>query len=70
MKMATSERQGRVRARDGICGPFGAVTDGEVGQEAGRWVNIFMSFANTIRRRSSEISATSSPNAILGLPRK
>jgi alkylation response protein AidB-like acyl-CoA dehydrogenase len=72
MKMATSEA-GKAVFELGmeICGPFGAVTDAEVGQESGRWVNMFfMSFANTIAGGSSEIQRNIIAQRILGLPRK
>jgi alkylation response protein AidB-like acyl-CoA dehydrogenase len=72
MKMATSET-GKAVFELGmeLCGPFGAVTDAEVGEEAGRWVNMFfMSFANTIAGGSSEIQRNIIAQRILGLPRK
>ena len=72
MKMATSEA-GKAVFELGmeICGPFGAVTDAEIGEEAGRWVNMFfMSFANTIAGGSSEIQRNIIAQRILGLPRK
>ena len=72
MKMATSET-GKAVFELGmeLCGPFGAVTDDEVGQEAGRWVNMFfMSFANTIAGGSSEIQRNIIAQRVLGLPRK
>jgi alkylation response protein AidB-like acyl-CoA dehydrogenase len=72
MKMASSET-GKAVFELGmdLCGPFGAVTDPEVGEEAGRWVNMFfMSFANTIAGGSSEIQRNIIAQRILGLPRK
>jgi len=72
MKMATSET-GKAVFELGmeLCGPFGAVTDADVGQEAGRWVNMFfMSFANTIAGGSSEIQRNIIAQRVLGLPRK
>jgi alkylation response protein AidB-like acyl-CoA dehydrogenase len=72
MKMATSET-GKAVFELGmeLCGPFGAVTDADVGEEAGRWVNMFfMSFANTIAGGSSEIQRNIIAQRILGLPRK
>jgi alkylation response protein AidB-like acyl-CoA dehydrogenase len=72
MKMATSET-GKAVFELGmeLCGPFGAVTDPEVGEESGRWVNMFfMSFANTIAGGSSEIQRNIIAQRILGLPRK
>ena len=53
MKMATSEA-GKAAYELGmeIAGPYGAVTDDDRGQEAGRWVtSFFVSFANTDRGR-------------------
>ena len=72
MKMATSET-GKAVFELGmeLCGPFGAVTDPDVGEESGRWVNMFfMSFANTIAGGSSEIQRNIIAQRILGLPRK
>ncbi len=72
MKMATSET-GKAVFELGmeLCGPFGAVTDPELGEESGRWVNMFfMSFANTIAGGSSEIQRNIIAQRILGLPRK
>jgi alkylation response protein AidB-like acyl-CoA dehydrogenase len=72
MKMATSET-GKAVYELGmeLCGPFGAVTDAEVGEESGRWVNsFFASFANTIAGGSSEIQRNIIAQRILGLPRK
>jgi alkylation response protein AidB-like acyl-CoA dehydrogenase len=72
MKMATSET-GKAVFELGmeLCGPFGAVTDAELGEEAGRWANsFFMSFANTIAGGSSEIQRNIIAQRILGLPRK
>ena len=72
MKMATSET-GKAVFELGmeLCGPFGAVTDAEFGEEAGRWVNSFyLSFANTIAGGSSEIQRNIIAQRILGLPRK
>jgi alkylation response protein AidB-like acyl-CoA dehydrogenase len=72
MKMATSEA-GKAVFELGmeLCGPFGAVTDPELGDENGRWVNMFfMSFANTIAGGSSEIQRNIIAQRILGLPRK
>jgi alkylation response protein AidB-like acyl-CoA dehydrogenase len=72
MKMATSET-GKAVFELGmdLCGPFGAVTDADAGEEAGRWVNMFfMSFANTIAGGSSEIQRNIIAQRILGLPRK
>ena len=72
MKMASSET-GKAVFELGmdLCGPFGAVTDPEFGEEAGRWVNMFfMSFANTIAGGSSEIQRNIIAQRILGLPRK
>jgi alkylation response protein AidB-like acyl-CoA dehydrogenase len=72
MKMATSET-GKAVFELGmeLCGPFGAVTDPDVGEENGRWVNMFfMSFANTIAGGSSEIQRNIIAQRILGLPRK
>lgn len=72
MKMATSEA-GKAVYELGmdLCGPYGAVTDAELGDEAGRWVNMFfMSFANTIAGGSSEIQRNIIAQRVLGLPRK
>jgi alkylation response protein AidB-like acyl-CoA dehydrogenase len=72
MKMATSET-GKAVFELGmeLCGPFGAVTAPDVGEESGRWVNMFfMSFANTIAGGSSEIQRNIIAQRILGLPRK
>jgi alkylation response protein AidB-like acyl-CoA dehydrogenase len=72
MKMATSET-GKAVFELGmdLCGPFGAVTDADIGEEGGRWVNMFfMSFANTIAGGSSEIQRNIIAQRILGLPRK
>jgi len=71
MKMATSEA-GKAAYELGmeICGPYGAVTDADRGQEAGRWVtNFFISFANTIAGGSSEIQRNIIAQRVLGLPR-
>jgi alkylation response protein AidB-like acyl-CoA dehydrogenase len=72
MKMATSET-GKAVFEFGmeLCGPYGAVTDDEYGEENGRWVNaFFMSFANTIAGGSSEIQRNIIAQRVLGLPRK
>ncbi|MDQ1468202.1 MAG: hypothetical protein QOH10_2617 [Actinomycetota bacterium] len=72
MKMATSET-GKAVFELGmeLCGPYGAVTDAEFGEEAGRWVNSFyLSFANTIAGGSSEIQRNIIAQRILGLPRR
>jgi alkylation response protein AidB-like acyl-CoA dehydrogenase len=53
-----------------ICGPYGAVTDDDRGEEAGRWVtSFFVSFANTIAGGSSEIQRNIVAQRVLGLPR-
>jgi alkylation response protein AidB-like acyl-CoA dehydrogenase len=71
MKMATSEA-GKAAYELGmeICGPYGAVTDDDRGEEAGRWVtSFFVSFANTIAGGSSEIQRNIVAQRVLGLPR-
>jgi alkylation response protein AidB-like acyl-CoA dehydrogenase len=71
MKMATSEA-GKAAFELGmeICGPYGAVTDRERGEEAGRWVMSFLvSFAGTIAGGSSEIQRNIIAQRVLGLPR-
>jgi alkylation response protein AidB-like acyl-CoA dehydrogenase len=71
MKMATSEA-GKAAFELGmeICGPYGAVTDDERGQETGRWVtSFFVSFANTVAGGSSEIQRNIVAQRVLGLPR-
>ena len=72
MKMATSETGKSVfELGMELCGPFGAVTDPELGEENGRWVNMFfMSFANTIAGGSSEIQRNIIAQRVLGLPRR
>ncbi len=71
MKMATSEL-GKACFELGmeLQGPYGAVTDSERGEEAGRWAHsFFVSFASTIAGGSSEIQRNIIAQRVLGLPR-
>jgi alkylation response protein AidB-like acyl-CoA dehydrogenase len=71
LKMASSEA-GKAVFELGmeIAGAAGAITDGELGDEAGRWVRgFYMSFANTIAGGTSEIQRNIIAQRILGLPR-
>ena len=71
MKMATSEL-GKACFELGmeIQGPYGAVTDAERGEEAGRWAkSFFVSFAGTIAGGSAEIQRNIIAQRVLGLPR-
>jgi alkylation response protein AidB-like acyl-CoA dehydrogenase len=51
-------------------GPFGAVVDGERGEDARHWSYLFLvSLASTIAGGSSEIQRNIIATRILGLPR-
>jgi alkylation response protein AidB-like acyl-CoA dehydrogenase len=71
MKMATSEAIKRsFELGLDILGPFGALTDPELGAEAGRWVKSFYTtFAGTIAGGSAEIQRNIIAQRVLGLPR-
>jgi alkylation response protein AidB-like acyl-CoA dehydrogenase len=71
LKLATSE-MGKHLFELGmdLLGPYGAVMDGERGEQAGRWPNSYLvSFASTIAGGSSEIQRNIIAERILGLPR-
>jgi alkylation response protein AidB-like acyl-CoA dehydrogenase len=71
MKLATSEL-GKSLYELGmeLQGPWGAVTDAERGEQAGRWSHsLFVSFASTIAAGSSEIQRNIIAGRVLGLPR-
>jgi alkylation response protein AidB-like acyl-CoA dehydrogenase len=72
LKMASSEA-GKAVFELGmeIAGAAGAVTDGGLGDDGGRWVRgFYMSFANTIAGGTSEIQRNIIAQRVLGLPRR
>ena len=71
MKLATSEL-GKELYELGmeLQGPYGAVSDPDRGEDAGRWSrSFFVSFASTIAAGSSEIQRNIIAQRVLGLPR-
>ncbi|MES4792681.1 MAG: acyl-CoA dehydrogenase, partial [Chloroflexota bacterium] len=71
MKLATSElSKSLFETGMELLGPYGAVTDRERGEQAGRWArSFFVSFASTIAGGTSEIQRNIIAERVLGLPR-
>ena len=71
LKLATSEMVKELfELGMDLLGPYGAVTDPDRGEQAGRWAHsFFQSFAGTIAGGSSEIQRNIIAERILGLPR-
>jgi alkylation response protein AidB-like acyl-CoA dehydrogenase len=71
MKLATSElRKELFELGMDLCGPYGAVTDPEIAEEAGRWwKGFFVSLAATIGGGTSEIQRNVVATRVLGLPK-
>ncbi len=71
LKLATSELGQRLfELGVRMLGPYGAVVDGDRGEQAGRWAHsLFVSFASTIAGGTSEIQRNIIAERVLGLPR-
>lgn len=71
MKLATSElRKELFELGMDLCGPFGAVTDPSIAEEAGRWWRgFFVGMAATIGGGTSEIQRNTVATRVLGLPK-